>query len=140
MFNKGLKHQTIFTQKFSLSDDVLELRIEGEEKPIGGTSEHPFFVKNRLARSDTSAEGDGEWLEAIHLQAGDLIRTSNGRWAKVVSIRPKGEARVYNFTVEKNHNYFVGNLRLLTHILFLNLILIKTFLFNNFKLQKDETT
>ena len=34
---------------------------------------------------------------------------------KVLSALPKGEARVYNFTVEKNHNYFVGNLRLLTH-------------------------
>jgi hypothetical protein len=32
-----------------------------------------------------------------------------------VSVKPKGEGRVYNFTVENNHNYFVGNLRLLTH-------------------------
>ncbi|MCD9189197.1 MAG: Hint domain-containing protein [Pyrinomonadaceae bacterium] len=106
------------TQTFSrLADDVLELRIEGEAKPLGVTSEHPFFVKrksNLKTRSDTSGE-DGEWLEAVNLQAGDLIRTSQGRWAKILSIRPKGEARVYNFTVAENHNYFVGDLRLLTH-------------------------
>ncbi|MCD9189193.1 MAG: Hint domain-containing protein [Pyrinomonadaceae bacterium] len=71
---------------------MLELRVEGEAKPIGVTSEHPFF-----------------------LQAGDQIRTSQGRWVKILSIRPKGEARVYNFTVAENHNYFVGDLRLLTH-------------------------
>ncbi|MCD9189201.1 MAG: DUF6531 domain-containing protein [Pyrinomonadaceae bacterium] len=112
------EYQTV-TQTFSrLADDVLELRVEGEAKPLGVTSEHPFFVKrksNLKARSDTSAEEDGEWLEAVNLQAGDLIRTSQGRWAKILSIRPKSEARVYNFTVAENHNYFVGDLRLLTH-------------------------
>lgn len=109
------EYQTL-TETFSRwADDVWELKVEGEEEPIGVTSEHPFFVRVHGARSDTSGEGGGEWLETWQIRAGDEIRLASGRWARVVSNLPKGEGRVYNFTVEKNHNYFVGQLRLLTH-------------------------
>jgi hypothetical protein len=77
---------------------------------LGVTSEHAFFVRRKNHHTHS-----GEWLQTSQLRSGDEIRLANGRWAKVIFVRPKGEARVYNFTVENNHNYFVGNLRLLTH-------------------------
>lgn len=102
------------TQTFTRwATDVWELKVEGEQASIGVTSEHPFYVRVHGARSQTS--GEGEWRETWQVRPGDHIRLASGRWARVTSNLPKGEARVYNFTVERNHNYFVGKGRLLTH-------------------------
>lgn len=50
------------------------------------------------------------------LQVGDKLRTADGTWAQVLEVKAiQGEATVYNFEVEKNHNYFVGSLSVLAH-------------------------
>lgn len=56
-----------------------------------------------------------EWRETQQLQIGNDIKLANGTWAPVLEIKFKGSGKVYNFTVGGNHNYFVGDLRLLTH-------------------------
>lgn len=103
--------------KFTRSaDDIYSLRVEGESEPLGVTSEHPFFVRVYRARDSLLAnDDDGEWRETQNLQTGDEIRLANGNWAKVLEVKFKGAGEVYNFTVAGNHNYFVGDLRLLTH-------------------------
>jgi hypothetical protein len=104
-------------QKFTRSaDDIYSLRVEGESEPLGVTSEHPFFVRVYRARDSLLAsDADGEWRETRQLQVGDEIKLANGNWAKILEVKFKGAGQVYNFTVAGNHNYFVGDLRLLTH-------------------------
>jgi hypothetical protein len=69
-----------------------------------------------LARENLLASDDGgEWRETQDLQIGDEIRLANGTWTRVLEVKFKGAGQVYNFEVAGNHNYFVGDLRLLTH-------------------------
>jgi len=47
---------------------------------------------------------------------GDLLLTAGGEWRRVVAISPTPtEATVYNFQVEDNHDFFVGESGLLVH-------------------------
>ena len=85
---------------------------------MGVTREHPFYVRIHRARDNTSSEDDddGEWIEAGKLRIGDEIRRANGDWAKVKSVTQRNDgAKVYNFEVGDNHNYFVGQTSLLAH-------------------------
>lgn len=68
------------------------------------TTEHPFFVK-------------GQWIEAGKLKAGDPLKTLNGFDCEVVSIQKldTSDVQVFNFEVEENHNYFVGEDGVLVH-------------------------
>ena len=97
---------------------ILSVSVEGETAPLGVTREHPFYVRIHRARDNTSSEDDddGEWIEAGKLRVGDEIRRANGDWAKVESVTQRNDgARVYNFEVADNHNYFVGKTSLLAH-------------------------
>jgi RHS repeat-associated protein len=113
----GLLEYREVLQKFTrYADDVYSLQIEGETETLGVTSEHPFFVRTYKARDNLFAnDDDGEWKETQNLQVGDEIKLANGTWARVFKVEFKGAGQVYNFTVAGNHNYFVGDLRLLTH-------------------------
>jgi hypothetical protein len=47
---------------------------------------------------------------------GDQLQTLQGNWRRVVAITPlPGQETVYNFTVAKDHDYFVGETGLLVH-------------------------
>ena len=84
---------------------------------MGVTNTHPFYTRVHKARDNTaSGDDEGAWIEAGKLQVGDEIRTSSGGWSKVESItqQTKG-AKVYNFEVADNHNYFVGQSNLIAH-------------------------
>src|SRR5262249_10289141 len=68
------------------------------------TSEHPFFVV-----------GKG-WLEAGKLSAGDSILTISGEPARIEKIAPREQRlALFNFEVEADHSYFVGETALLVH-------------------------
>ncbi len=70
---------------------------------------HPFRVRR-------SATDTAHWIDAGDLVAGEQIETQSGHWAAVQSVTPvKGLATVYNFTVEEDHDYFVGDEGLLVH-------------------------
>ena len=80
-----------------LSADVYDLRLQGEKKPIGVTSVHPFRSADRK-----------KWVAAGNLKIGERIETRTGT-TKVLSYtkRPKPEP-VYNIEVHGSHTYFVG--------------------------------
>ena len=90
-------------------DSLLELRIEGERDPLRPSTHHPFWVK----RGEIPG---GRWIEAGNLRVGDLLQTVLGTWRRVVAITPlPGQETVYNFTVDQNHDYFVGETGFLVH-------------------------
>jgi len=85
------------------------VRVEGERTPLRPSLGHPFWVK----RGDAV---DGVWMEAGTMRVGDLLQTMQGDWRRVVSITPvDGQETVYNFTVDKDHDYFVGETGFLVH-------------------------
>ena len=104
-------------ERFAEAGRILSVKVEGEAAPLGVTHEHPFYVRIHRARDNTSSEDDdGEWVEAGNLRVGDQIRKADGTWAVVENIVTRSEgAKVYNFEVADNHNYFVGDTSLLAH-------------------------
>jgi len=86
-------------------------QISGRELCIvsPGFPGHPFWVK----RGDKS---DGEWMPAGQMRVGDLVETIQGDWKRIVTIaRETGQQTVYNFTVDKDHVYFIGDTGFLVH-------------------------
>ena len=100
----------------------------GREQVIETTDGHPFWVVTdepdleRAAREVVDENGvilyheniapglNGFWVEAKDLRAGDVFLGANGELSTLVAaervVFPDG-IKVYNFTVEGNHNYFV---------------------------------
>jgi RHS repeat-associated protein len=113
---KQNEYQVILDTFKRFADDIYSIKIQGEKRALEVTSEHPFYIKVHQARSDLSSEDDeGEWEEVRDLEVGDEIRLASGSWAKILDIKFKGKGQVFNFSVAGNHNYYVGNSRLLTH-------------------------
>ena len=84
--------------------DGLNVILENGEI-IQTTSNHPFW-------SATS----GCWKSADSLQNSESIYCQNGTLTKVSNIEINNQIhRVYNFSVSDNHNYYVGNSKLLVH-------------------------
>jgi len=72
--------------------------VEVHGRTIRTTAEHPFFVF-----------GKG-WVPCHQLQAGDRLRSDNGRMIAVGCVYDSGvDERVYNCRVEEYHTYFVGS-------------------------------
>ena len=113
------------------SDHINYLTIldeQGREQVIETTDSHPFWVVtdnpdlSRSARSVVDENGmilshenlepglNGFWVEAKDLQVGDVVLGANGELSTLVAaervVFPDG-IKVYNFTVDGNHNYFV---------------------------------
>ena len=101
---------------------------QGNVQVIESTDVHPFWVVtdtpdlSRAARSVVDENGvtlyhenlqsglNGFWVEAKDLRVGDVFLGANGELSVLVSaervVFPEG-IKVYNFTVDGNHNYFV---------------------------------
>jgi RHS repeat-associated protein len=103
----------------AVKDNIVKLKIAGESKIFTTTTEHPFYVKIKKqyrARSNLSADADGEWKTAEELKVGDKVLRPDGSWTRILSIsRETKPTFVYNFEVEGNHNYFVGEKGVLSH-------------------------
>jgi len=93
---KKVTHLIQNESQYQLSSIV----VNGEE--IIATADHPFFLS-------------GEWVEAGELSVGDVLLTSFGNAAVLNNSTLTRSARVFNFTVEDNHNYFVGKSGVLVH-------------------------
>lgn len=88
---------------------LLDIRVEGEHDPLRPSKGHPFWTR----RGDSVA---GQWIEAESLRLGDLLETADGNWRRITGITPvANEETVYNFTVDKDHDYFVGQTGFLVH-------------------------
>ena len=113
------------------SDHINYLTIlddQGREQVIETTDSHPFWVVtdepdlSRAARSVVDENGvwlyhenvgpteHGFWVEAKDLREGDVVLGANGESSTLIAVErvvfPEG-IKVYNFTVDGNHNYFV---------------------------------
>ena len=90
-------------------DRLVEVRVAGERQPLRASVGHPFWVE----RDDATA---GTWIAAGQLRLGDRLLTMKGEWRAITAITPvTGEVTVYNFTVAKDHDYFVGQTGFLVH-------------------------
>ena len=87
------------------SDELLNVRIEGEPEPIGCTPNHPFWSETRQ-----------EYVQAIQLEPGEEVWTAIFGIVAVESVtaRPKSD-RVYNLEVQGEHVYQVGESGVLVH-------------------------
>ncbi|QDU75859.1 hypothetical protein Pan97_29010 [Bremerella volcania] len=83
---------------------ILNLHVEELAKPIGVTSNHPFWSEDRQAFVTA-----GELKPGEHLQSGDKTVT-----LRRVDAVP-GERRVYNLEVHGDHIYRVSCLGILVH-------------------------
>ncbi|PWT92835.1 MAG: hypothetical protein C5B54_02890, partial [Acidobacteria bacterium] len=89
-------------------DNLLEIRVEGEQQTLRPTAKHPFWIK----RGDKT----GQWVPAGRVQVGDRVMTPQGQWRTIAHVAPiEGQQTVYNFEVEGDHDYFVGPTGLLVH-------------------------
>ena len=100
----------------------------GNEQVIATTDSHPFWVVTdepdleRAAREIVDENGvilyhenlepglNGFWVEAKDLREGDIFLGANGELVVLISterVEFEESIKVYNFTVDGNHNYFV---------------------------------
>ncbi|TGL16858.1 polymorphic toxin-type HINT domain-containing protein, partial [Leptospira meyeri] len=70
------------------------------------TWNHPFWVVDKKA-----------WVEVKDLQVGDVLALADGTLVEISNIRSYDvePTKVYNFEVEDNHSYFVGEDGVLVH-------------------------
>lgn len=86
------------------SKNSLRLVLENNETIIT-TSEHPFW-----------SASNGSWKAAQSLLPGEHIYSSGGQVSTVKGISISEEPlTVYNLSISKDHNYFVGESSLLVH-------------------------
>jgi len=78
-------------------------RIQTEFGVINATPEHPFWV-----------QGKG-WVNAEELNRADPITTIDGDVLVYQNDYLGSSVKVYNFTVDKTHNYFVGSFGVWVH-------------------------
>ncbi|MBX7058467.1 MAG: HINT domain-containing protein [Leptospirales bacterium] len=85
------------------ADRIYQIRYE-DGTLIETTWSHPFYVR-----------GQG-WVQARYLRAGDIGETAAGQGLMIssVEIDPRYET-VFNFEVQKRHNYFVSEAGVLVH-------------------------
>ena len=84
--------------------DMVYITVGGEK--ITTTTEHPFYVK-----------GKG-WVRAKNLLDTDILVCYNDNEQKIGSVQieyAENAVQTYNFEVEGNHNYYVGDRSVLAH-------------------------
>ncbi|WP_027709889.1 polymorphic toxin-type HINT domain-containing protein [Zooshikella ganghwensis] len=85
-----------------IEDKYLAIVVDGERIEV--THKHPIYAE------------DKGWVDAEKLVVGDKIRQKDGELATVKSITLiNADERVYNFTVDVAHNYFVSDEEVLVH-------------------------
>ena len=102
---------------------------DGSIETIDATGNHPFFIlqgkdlaKRPLALEHAEKDAHyvgkqgSRWIDARHIKVGDLLLSPSGNSATVTGLTLTIEkVRVYNFTVDQNHNYVIGKTGILVH-------------------------
>ena len=99
---KGLKK---VVQTFENETNEL-VHVYIDDEIITATPEHPFYVPQK------------GWTAAVSLKAGDVLVLQSGKYIIVEKIQHEileTPVKVYNFEVEDNHTYYVGNSSVLVH-------------------------
>lgn len=108
---KSLKPVTATTVRET--NQVISIEIGGEQ--IVTTPEHPFYVVNN--------DKYNGYVAAKYLSVGDCVQTADGGYLEITAIEQQildEPLTVYNFTVDDNHSYYVGDNELLVHNLSCN--------------------
>ena len=88
-----------------VSDEVISVFVEGEAEPIGATSQHPFWSRDRNA-----------FVPAGELRIGEELKTALGTSTRVTSIEIRaGPETVYGLEVAGEHVYQITQAGLLVH-------------------------
>ena len=103
-----LEHEHVTALTKPHKDLLIEIFVEGEQLPLRSTTHHPFWTK----RGDQPEQ----WIRSGDLHIGDRLYTIEGAWRAVIAITNTHQLEtVYNFTVDKDHDYFVGKMGFLVH-------------------------
>jgi hypothetical protein len=87
------------------ADNLVEVRLKGEEQPIGCTNNHPFWSEDR-----------GKFVAAGQLRPGERLRARLGGPAVVASVTARQRDQwVYNLEVYGQHVYEVTRRGVLVH-------------------------
>jgi hypothetical protein len=82
----------------NVTTHILILDINREITRV--TDSHPYYSVSR-----------GKWVEASELVEGETLRTLSGQTAALNGVTDEyGQFYVYNFEVEKNHNYYANGI------------------------------
>jgi hypothetical protein len=85
--------------------EILDLRIEGTDEPIGTTASHPFWSEDRQ-----------QFVAAGDLRVGENLRLADDTTQKVESLtRRETRETVYNIEVDGEHVFYVGEDGVLVH-------------------------
>jgi hypothetical protein len=85
--------------------NIIDVHVEGLDKPIGCTSNHPFWSEDRKA-----------FIEAGDLREGEALRTADGSVTSVTSIdKHEAAETVYNLEIDVEHVYYVSTAGVLVH-------------------------
>ena len=88
-----------------VSNEVISVFVEGESEPIGATSKHPFWSRDRNA-----------FVPAGELRIGEELKTALGTSTRVTSIEIRaGPETVYGLEVAGEHVYQIADACLLVH-------------------------
>lgn len=88
-----------------VQEPIYKLYIENEILQVTGI--HRFYIQRNNQIS---------WIHASDLQVNDLVLFADGSWHNIFKIESKFRFRkVFNFEVEGNHNYYVGEQQILAH-------------------------
>jgi len=98
-------HHLVTARFKHTAHNVIDVRLEGEQHPIGVTANHPFFSQDRDA-----------FIEASQLQLGESLLDPDGHTVHVASVSQKlRTAEVYNLEIAGEHVYFVSRQGVLVH-------------------------
>ena len=107
-FNEETKQveQKEIEEWFEREESEIATLVFANGEKIENTMPHPYYVV-----------GKG-WTETKNLAIGDKILTQNNEEIEIINIIKKTldkPIKVYNMSIKDNHNYFVGNGKLLVH-------------------------
>ncbi|HEX8523216.1 MAG TPA: RHS repeat-associated core domain-containing protein, partial [Tepidisphaeraceae bacterium] len=99
--------RVVLTTVSHLNDYVFDLVLAdqaGNSDNLGVTGFHKFYSEDRH-----------RWISTVDLREGERLRGESGPIHVLSVTSLPGTQRVYNFTVEADHVYYVGDLTALTH-------------------------
>ncbi|TGM06352.1 hypothetical protein EHQ86_08860, partial [Leptospira yasudae] len=113
----GKQEYNRVTETFVKDTDEIFTLLFSDGKQLETTWNHPFrrllpqYSSERFPTKENS-----EWVAAKDLKVGDLTFTKDGRVLEIGYIQVDDrDEKVYNFSVEKEHDYYVGENGVLVH-------------------------
>lgn len=110
VYSKNIEKDIIETkrvlQKFEHDADYKVTKLYTEKSIIEATTGHEIYTKNK------------GWTKAYYIEVGDILLSQDNQEIivkDVENIVKNEKITVYNFEVEDNHNYFVGEDSCLVH-------------------------